>query len=106
MLIGIACGKGLTAPAYDWQNAPEPPCQDRVMPIAETRNTNPKNLIAGATGDWEVIIGLEVHAQVLTASKPTMQGRVPLPQRGAKSACFRTYRYVPGTAKNCFLPRS
>ena len=39
------------------------------MPIAETRNTNPKNLIAGATGDWEVIIGLEVHAQVQTASK-------------------------------------
>ncbi len=39
------------------------------MPIAETRNTNPKNLIAGATGDWEVIIGLEVHAQVLSASK-------------------------------------
>ena len=22
------------------------------------------NLIAGATGDWEVVIGLEVHAQV------------------------------------------
>ncbi len=39
------------------------------MPIAETRNTNPKNLISGATGDWEVIIGLEVHAQVLSASK-------------------------------------
>jgi aspartyl-tRNA(Asn)/glutamyl-tRNA(Gln) amidotransferase subunit B len=29
----------------------------------------PKNLIAGATGDWEVIIGLEVHAQVASASK-------------------------------------
>ena len=39
------------------------------MTIAETRNTNPKNLIAGATGDWEVIIGLEVHAQVLSKSK-------------------------------------
>ena len=39
------------------------------MPIAETRNTNPKNLIAGASGDWEVIIGLEVHAQVQSASK-------------------------------------
>ncbi|MEC8566260.1 MAG: hypothetical protein VXY46_06390, partial [Pseudomonadota bacterium] len=22
------------------------------------------NLIAGATGDWEIVIGLEVHAQV------------------------------------------
>ncbi len=29
----------------------------------------PKNLIAGATGDWEVVIGLEVHAQVASASK-------------------------------------
>jgi aspartyl-tRNA(Asn)/glutamyl-tRNA(Gln) amidotransferase subunit B len=28
-----------------------------------------KNLIAGATGDWEVIIGLEVHAQVASNSK-------------------------------------
>jgi len=27
------------------------------------------NLIAGATGDWEVVIGLEVHAQVASASK-------------------------------------
>ncbi len=29
----------------------------------------PKNLIAGATGDWEVIVGLEVHAQVASKSK-------------------------------------
>jgi aspartyl-tRNA(Asn)/glutamyl-tRNA(Gln) amidotransferase subunit B len=28
-----------------------------------------KNLIAGATGDWEVIVGLEVHAQVASKSK-------------------------------------
>ena len=27
------------------------------------------NLIKGATGDWEVIIGLEVHAQVTSRSK-------------------------------------
>jgi len=27
------------------------------------------NLIAGATGDWEVIVGLEVHAQVASKSK-------------------------------------
>jgi aspartyl-tRNA(Asn)/glutamyl-tRNA(Gln) amidotransferase subunit B len=27
------------------------------------------NLIAGATGDWEVIIGLEVHAQIASKSK-------------------------------------
>ena len=30
--------------------------------------TNP-NLVAGATGDWEVIIGLEVHAQVNSRAK-------------------------------------
>ncbi|MGF1649661.1 MAG: Asp-tRNA(Asn)/Glu-tRNA(Gln) amidotransferase subunit GatB [Hyphomicrobiaceae bacterium] len=28
-----------------------------------------KNLISGATGDWEVVIGLEVHAQVASQSK-------------------------------------
>ncbi len=28
-----------------------------------------KNLIEGATGDWEVIVGLEVHAQVASKSK-------------------------------------
>jgi len=37
--------------------------------IAETRNTNPKNLIPGATGDWEVVIGMEVHAQVASRAK-------------------------------------
>ncbi|MCT8267645.1 MULTISPECIES: Asp-tRNA(Asn)/Glu-tRNA(Gln) amidotransferase subunit GatB [Afifella] len=37
--------------------------------IAENRNTNPKNLIAGATGDWEIVIGMEVHAQVASNSK-------------------------------------
>ncbi len=39
------------------------------MAIAETRNTNPKNLIHGATGDWEVVIGMEVHAQVASKAK-------------------------------------
>jgi aspartyl-tRNA(Asn)/glutamyl-tRNA(Gln) amidotransferase subunit B len=28
-----------------------------------------KNLVAGATGDWEVIVGLEVHAQVASNAK-------------------------------------
>jgi aspartyl-tRNA(Asn)/glutamyl-tRNA(Gln) amidotransferase subunit B len=27
------------------------------------------NIIAGATGDWEIVIGLEVHAQVATKAK-------------------------------------
>src|ERR671916_1694620 len=39
------------------------------MPFEESRNTNPKNLIPGATGDWEVVIGLEVHAQVASEAK-------------------------------------
>jgi aspartyl-tRNA(Asn)/glutamyl-tRNA(Gln) amidotransferase subunit B len=30
---------------------------------------NPAKLIKGATGDWEVVIGLEVHAQVTSKSK-------------------------------------
>lgn len=28
-----------------------------------------KNLIAGATGDWEIVLGLEVHAQVASKAK-------------------------------------
>lgn len=39
------------------------------MTNAEGRNTNPKNLIPGATGDWEVIVGMEVHAQVASSAK-------------------------------------
>ncbi len=30
---------------------------------------NPKKLIKGATGDWEVVIGLEIHAQVNSKAK-------------------------------------
>src|SRR5829696_620382 len=30
---------------------------------------NPKKLIRGATGDWEVIVGLEIHAQVTSNAK-------------------------------------
>ncbi len=28
-----------------------------------------KNLIAGATGDWEMVVGIEVHAQVISQAK-------------------------------------
>src|SRR5665647_1792931 len=31
--------------------------------------TKPSKLIKGATGDWEVVIGMEVHAQVSSKSK-------------------------------------
>jgi aspartyl-tRNA(Asn)/glutamyl-tRNA(Gln) amidotransferase subunit B len=33
------------------------------------RNARPKDLIKGATGDWEVVVGMEVHAQILSRSK-------------------------------------
>ncbi|MEM6615607.1 MAG: Asp-tRNA(Asn)/Glu-tRNA(Gln) amidotransferase subunit GatB [Pseudomonadota bacterium] len=36
---------------------------------AHVQNIDQAKLITGATGDWEVIIGLEVHAQVLSQSK-------------------------------------
>ncbi len=36
---------------------------------SEKRIADRKDWIKGATGDWEIIIGLEVHAQVLSKSK-------------------------------------
>jgi aspartyl-tRNA(Asn)/glutamyl-tRNA(Gln) amidotransferase subunit B len=39
------------------------------MTIIDTRTPNPKSFIKGATGDWEIVIGMEVHAQVLSESK-------------------------------------
>ncbi len=35
----------------------------------ELRDIEPRHLLKGDTGDWEVIIGLEVHAQVTSKSK-------------------------------------
>ena len=32
-------------------------------------HAHPSKLIRGATGDWEVVIGMEVHAQVISKSK-------------------------------------
>src|SRR6202795_901757 len=34
-----------------------------------TVQSKPSKLIKGATGDWEVVIGMEVHAQVTSKSK-------------------------------------
>ncbi|RCS24113.1 Asp-tRNA(Asn)/Glu-tRNA(Gln) amidotransferase GatCAB subunit B [Phyllobacterium salinisoli] len=39
------------------------------MTLIDTRTPEPKRLISGATGEWEVIVGLEVHAQVTSNSK-------------------------------------
>jgi len=38
------------------------------MQLAD-RKLRPKDLIKGATGDWEVVVGMEVHAQILSQSK-------------------------------------
>ena len=40
-----------------------------VMSLIDTRTPDAKRLIPGATGDWEVIIGMEVHAQVTSEAK-------------------------------------
>ena len=34
-----------------------------------TAHTKPENLVRGATGDWEIIVGMEIHAQVTSRSK-------------------------------------
>ncbi|MFN3765636.1 MAG: Asp-tRNA(Asn)/Glu-tRNA(Gln) amidotransferase subunit GatB [Aliihoeflea sp.] len=39
------------------------------MTLIDTRTPDPKRLISGATGDWEIIIGMEIHAQVSSQSK-------------------------------------
>ncbi|MCF3641388.1 Asp-tRNA(Asn)/Glu-tRNA(Gln) amidotransferase subunit GatB [Rhizobium sp. TRM95111] len=39
------------------------------MTLVDVRISDPKRYIPGATGDWEVIIGMEVHAQILSNSK-------------------------------------
>ena len=37
--------------------------------IIDTRLTDRKRLISGRDDDWEVVIGLEVHAQIISESK-------------------------------------
>ncbi|MCC0031758.1 MAG: Asp-tRNA(Asn)/Glu-tRNA(Gln) amidotransferase subunit GatB [Brucellaceae bacterium] len=39
------------------------------MTLVDTRTPDPKRFIPGATGDWEIVIGMEVHAQVTSNSK-------------------------------------
>lgn len=41
----------------------------KAMSIIDTRTSDPKRFISGATGDWEIIVGLEVHAQVTSEAK-------------------------------------
>ena len=37
--------------------------------LIDTREPNSKNFISGENQDWELVIGLEVHAQVTSSSK-------------------------------------
>eukprot|EP00903_Cladosiphon_okamuranus_P001299 g1297.t1 len=39
------------------------------MTIVDVRTPDPKKFIKGATGDWEIVIGMEVHAQVTSDAK-------------------------------------
>ena len=39
------------------------------MMNAHARPADPKKLIKGATGDWEIVIGMEIHAQVTSNAK-------------------------------------
>ena len=39
------------------------------MTLVDTRTPDPKKFIAGASGEWEVIIGMEIHAQVSSEAK-------------------------------------
>ncbi|MEE2952040.1 aspartyl/glutamyl-tRNA(Asn/Gln) amidotransferase subunit B [Fulvimarina manganoxydans] len=39
------------------------------MTLVDTREPDPKSFISGATGDWEIVIGMEVHAQVTSEAK-------------------------------------
>ena len=32
-------------------------------------HSKPSKLLKGATGDWEVVIGMEIHAQVVSQAK-------------------------------------
>jgi aspartyl-tRNA(Asn)/glutamyl-tRNA(Gln) amidotransferase subunit B len=36
---------------------------------ARARTPDPKKLLKGATGDWEIVVGMEIHAQVTSAAK-------------------------------------
>ena len=39
------------------------------MTLIDTRTPDPKKFLSGATGDWEIVVGMEVHAQVLSEAK-------------------------------------
>ncbi len=65
--LAIARGHGL-----GYQGATQESIMQDKLKTAErgpTGSTKPSNLMKGGTGDWEVVIGLEVHAQVASKAK-------------------------------------
>ena len=40
-----------------------------VSKEAGMTGTNDSKLLRGATGDWEIVVGMEIHAQVASRSK-------------------------------------
>jgi aspartyl-tRNA(Asn)/glutamyl-tRNA(Gln) amidotransferase subunit B len=40
-----------------------------IQPVARQRDADPRKLVKGATGDWEIVIGMEIHAQVTSNAK-------------------------------------
>ena len=57
---------GLNASPLASTKAPKDRCE---MTNSEARVAEQKDWIRGATGNWEVVIGMEVHAQVLSKAK-------------------------------------
>ena len=45
--------------------------------LSETRNAAQHQLIGGATGSWEVVIGMEVHAQVNSKALQRITPHIP-----------------------------
>lgn len=62
--------KALHAKAISFTSQTRNPAfEEHPMTLVDVRTPDPKRFIPGATGDWEVVIGMEVHAQVLSKSK-------------------------------------
>src|ERR1700730_14682164 len=53
----------------DGTGGPRDAWGDRDRETAMNVQASPSKLIKGATGDWEVVVGLEVHAQVNSLAK-------------------------------------
>ena len=63
-----------------------------------------KNLVAGASGDWEVIVGLEVHAQVASNSKLFSGASTGFGARAQQSRLARRCgdaRHAAGDQREC-----